>query len=77
MANIEEYNRKTRVTLKRFQITTLRSLAFCEIMRLEENIREGKVVQALIPTQLSLIEELRELHDLLYKREIKLTNERW
>lgn len=73
MAAIEEYNRKIRLTLKRFQITTLRSLAFGEIVKREEDIKQGKVVKALIPAQESLIEELRELHDLLHKKEIKLT----
>jgi len=77
MADVEEYNRKTRVTLKRFQITMMRSLAFVEMERRKEDIKQGKVVQVLIPAQESLIDELRELHDLLYKREIKLTSERW
>ena len=73
MAGVKEYNKKTRVTLKRFQITILRSLAFGEMVKREEEIKQGKVVQALIPTQESLIEELRELHDILHKKEIKLT----
>jgi len=70
----EEYDRKIRLTLKRFQVTTLRSLAFVEMERRKEDIRQGKIVPALIPTQESLIEELKELHDLLHKKEIKLTN---
>lgn len=73
MAAIEEYNRKIRMTLKRFQVTTLRSLAFREIQKREQDIKDGKVVRALIPAQESLIEELKELHDLLHKKEIKLT----
>lgn len=81
MADVEEHNRKTRVTLKRFQITMLRATMGREIVRLRESLQELRSFpehfspnnpKVLIKTQTELLEDSEELHELLWKREKKL-----
>ena len=67
----KEYERITSVKLKRFQITTLRSLVYCEIVRRKDRL--GNLPASLKPAQMGLINELEELHTLLHEKETKMT----